>query len=112
MRDWWEENKNIHYTVYDPDTTPRSHDWVDTLVVAEAAIYSSDGTPKIGLYFLVTHQEQLLGGVTKETAIAEAERVIRNIAQEWRPRVEEQRESIRVLFDWRGQEIERRPVKR
>ncbi len=109
MRDWWEEN--IHYTVYDPDTTRGWYDKVDTYVVAEVAIYSLDGTPKIGLYFLVTHQE-LLSGVTKETAIAEAERVIPNIVQEWRAGVEEQRESIQVMFDWRGQEIERRPVKR
>ena len=109
MRDWWEEN--IHYTVYDPDTIRRWYDKVDTYVVAEAAIYYPDDTPKIGLYFLVTKQG-LLSGVTKETAIAEAEQVIQNIAQEWGARVEEQEESIQVLFDWRGQEIERRPVKR
>lgn len=108
MCDWWEEN--IHYHVYDPNTIYRWHDKVDTFVVAEVAIYSSDGTPKIGLYFLVTKQE-LLGGVTMEGAIEEAKRVIPNIVQEWRARLEELAETIQVLLDWKGREMERRPVR-
>jgi len=110
MRDWWEEN--IHYYDYDPNTIYRWHDKVDTFVVAEVVIYSSDGTPKIGLYFLVTKQELFFSGVTMEGAVEEAGRVRPNIVQEWRARAEELEESIQVLFDWRGQEIERRPVKR
>jgi len=108
MRDWWEGN--IHYTVYGPDTLGGQRDMVDTFRVAEAAIYSSDDTPKIGLYFLVTKQD-LLSGVTKETAIAEAEQVIRNIAEEWRARVEEQEGSIQIFYSWGGEEIERRSVR-
>ncbi len=108
MCDWWEEN--IHYYVYDPNTIYRWHDKVDTFVVAEVAIYSSDGTPKIGLYFLVTKQE-LLSGVTMEGAIEEAKRVIPNIVQESRARVEELAETIQVLLDWKGREMETRPVR-
>ena len=108
MRDWWEEN--IHYYDYDPDALGG---WtaVDTFKVAEAVIYSADDTAKIGLVFLVTKQE-LFSAVTMEGAIEEARRVRPNIVQEWRARAEELEESIQVLFDWRGQEIERRPVKR
>jgi hypothetical protein len=104
MLDWWEEN--VHYLDYDPDRLGRPHNMVDTFIVAEAAIYSSDGTPKIGLYFLVTKQD-LLSGVTKETAIAEAKRVRPNIVQEWRARVEQQEGSIQVFYSSRGEEIRR-----
>ncbi len=109
MRDWWEEN--IHYYDYDPDALG---DWtdVDTSKVAEAVIYSADGSAKIGLVFLVTEQALVMSGITKEAVVAEARLVRPNIVQEWRARAEELEESIQVLFDWRGQEIERRPVKR
>lgn len=108
MHDWWEEN--IHYYDYDPDKLGPRPDMVDTFVVAEAAIHSSDRTPKIGLYFLVTKQD-LLSGVTKETAIAEAKRVRPTIVQEWRARVEEQEGSIQIFYSWEGDEISRRPVR-
>jgi len=109
MRDWWEEN--IHYYDYDPDALGG---WtaVDTFKVAEAVIYSADDTAKIGLVFLVTQQDLMVSGITKEAVVAEARRLRPNIVQEWRVRAEDLEESIQVLFDWRGQEIERRPVKR
>ncbi|MGH2396266.1 MAG: hypothetical protein ACRDFW_04610 [bacterium] len=107
MGDWWEGN--VHYTVYVPDTLGPQRDMVDTFRVAEAAIYSSDGTPKIGLYFLVTKQD-LLSGVTKERAIGEADRVMRSIAEEWKARVEEEEGSIQIFYSWSGEEIKRRQV--
>ncbi len=108
MQDWW-DGTNIHYTVYDPETWYRWDDMVDTLVVAEAAIYS-DNTPKIGLYFLVTVQHLKMSGVTKEHVIERAEQAMLFKVQEWRTRVEEREGSLQVLHWWTGQEIRRRPA--
>lgn len=108
MHDWWEGN--IHYYDYDPQKTRRWHDKVDTFVVAEAAIYSADNTPKIGLVFLVSGQD-LKSGITMEAAIEKARQIRPAIVQEWRGRVEEIGENLIVLLDWKGQEIEKRQAK-
>ena len=106
MRDWWEEN--IHYTEYDSETIYGWHDMVDTYVVAEVAIYSADGTPRIGLYFVFTGQDAMIRGVTKDAAIEEAKRVRPKIVQEWHPRVGKQKETIQVLYKWNGQYVGQR----
>ncbi len=109
MREWWEGN--IHYTEYGPGTIYRWHDMVDTYVVAEVAIYSADGTPKIGLYFLLTGQDIKIRGITIEAAVAGAQQVRPKIVQEWQPRVEKQKETIQVLYKWNGQYVAERLAK-
>lgn len=81
---------------------------VDTYIVAEASIYSAEGVPKIGLYFVVTAQDLKLNGITKETAIAEARRIRPQIAEEWQARMEEQKETIQVVYNWRGNYVAQR----
>lgn len=106
MKDWW-EGTNLHYTVHDQETCRRWDDMVDTLVVAQAAIYSGS-TPKVGLYFLVTVQHLKSSGMTKEAVIQRAEQAMLEKVQEWRARVEEQEGSVQVLHWWTGEEIRRR----
>ena len=98
----------IHYTDYEPETIRRCPDMVDTYVVAEASIYSADGVPKIGFYFVVTGQDLMLTGITKEAAVTEARRVRPQIVEEWQARVEEQKETIQVVYNWRGQYVAKR----
>ena len=98
----------IHYTDYEPETIRRCSDMVDTYVVAEASIYSADGVPKIGLYFVVTGQDLKLTGITKETAIGEARRIRPQIVEEWQEQVEEQENTIQVVYSWRGQYVAQR----
>ncbi|MFQ5904085.1 MAG: hypothetical protein ACE5JO_10370, partial [Candidatus Binatia bacterium] len=89
----------------------RCPDMVDTYVVAEASIYSPDDTPKIGLYFVVTGQDLKLDGITKETAIVEARRIRPEIVEEWRARAETPKETIQVVYSWRGQYVAERLAK-
>ena len=104
----WEDN--VLYKDYKPEAFG---DWpsVDTFRVAEAVIYSADDHAKIWLCFLVRAQDLKISGMTKAAIIERAEQARQTRVEEWRARVEEQREGIQVLFDWRGQEMERRPLK-
>jgi len=96
---------------YEPEKLGHCHDMVDTFVVAEASIYSPDDRPKIGLYFVVTKQDLLTSGITKEVAIAGAREVRPNIVKEWQERVGEQEQPIQVVYSWRGEYITQRPAK-
>lgn len=101
----------IHYTNYDPETIRHCPDMIDTFVVAEASIYSPDDTPKIEIYFVVTGQDLHLRGITTEIAIERAREVRPNIVQEWQERLEEQEQTIQVVYTWRGEYVAQRAVR-
>jgi len=107
MEEWWEDNK-IHYTVRDPETLCKWHGMVDTFLVADAAIYSADNIPKIGLYFLVTKQQLMVSG--KEAIVGKSKGAMLEKVKEWQAKVEEQEGSIQVLHWWTGEEFKRRPA--
>ena len=98
-------------TDYEPEKLGHCPDMVDTFVVAEASIYSPDDHPKIGLYFVVTGQDLMLRGITKEVAIAGAREVRPSIVKEWQARVGELEQALQVVYSWRGEYVAQRPVK-
>ncbi len=106
MEDWWE--KNVHFTVHGPDNLRHWPFRLDTSVVAEAAIYSAQDIPRIGLYFLVTAQDLKMRNITREAVTEGATQAMAERVQEWTPQVEKQKETIQVEYNWNGQYIGKR----